>query len=254
MVTGHACTIRASIDIVRKERSKTVSERNAFDEFAKAVNSFDAAPLNQKPIQTRSLLENPRQTDTHKIRQAYRESVMDVQHYEEEYNETLVVNLTAEFGPKIASAIVNANPITSQLQQAITTAAKVAKKERADHVATLDTEQAELKEARQNISELEEVLTSNINGQYYQKSYNTLREAYHQLIEAESQCRVILQDRQRQRQTGHTKVRSESVPDLQTYLYQDLEITYPVLSDTLHLYEDLRSCRSRIEYWLARID
>lgn len=214
MVTGHTCIIRASLDIAREERSRTVSEKNAFDEFAKAVNSFEAAPLNHKLGQTRSFLEKLRQTGTHKIRQAYRESVMNVQHYEEEYDETLVVNLTAEFDLEIASAIVNDNPMTPQLHQVVTTAAEVAKKERAELVATLDAEQAKLKEARENISELEEVLTSNINCQYYQESYNALREAYHQLIKAESQCRVILQDRQSQRQTGHTKVRSELVSDL----------------------------------------
>lgn len=254
MTTGHLSTIQTSLEIVREERRRTVCERDAFSEFATTIASLDPSPPNTTTSQMRPLLVGSKQTDTSEIEQAYRESIMSVPHYEEEYDETLAVNLRAELGSEIAAAVINSKSITPQLQQVVTAAAETAQNERAEFIITLDTEQNKLETARKTLSEVNEMLTSVLEHQWYTHSFDEIHEMYQQLIQGQSQCRKILQDRQKQRKTGHARICSESILDLQNYLYQDMSATYPVLSGTLKLYEDLRLGRHRIEYWLTRYD
>ena len=254
MLTDRTSTIETSLEIVQEERCRTVWERDAFSEFATTVGSFDTSPMNTANSRTNPLLVGPQQTDTRKIKHAYQESVMSVPHYEEEYNETLAVNLRAEFGPEIAATIINNNPVTPQIQRAVTAAATTAQKERIELISTLDTERIELKAAYRTLSEVSEMFSLVLNYQLNQQSFGELYYMHQQLIQGQSQCREILHDRQTQRQTGHARTRFESVPDLQNYLYQKLSVTYPILSSTLRLYDDLRSGRNQLEYWLARCD
>ncbi len=242
------------MEIVREERRRTDRERDAFSEFAATVSSLDSSPPNTTTSQTRPLFVESQQTDTSEIKQAYRESIMSVPHYEEEYDETLAVNLRAEFDSKIAAAIIEGKSVTPRLQRAVIAAAVTAQKERAEFITKLKTEEDKLISARQTLSEVDEMLTSVLNHQLYGHSFDEIHEMYQQLIQGQSECRKVLQDRQTQRQTGHARIRSESVLDLQNYLYHELSDTYPVLSDTLELYEDLRLGRNRIEYWLSRCD
>lgn len=255
--------IPAALEILQVEYRRTVAERDAFDAFAEAVSALNPAPTTDISTRTAPPAVGTKRsdgfggfygTDTGQLRQAYRESVMDFSHYEEEYDESLAVNMQAEFGSDLAAAVISDSTVTPRLQRAVVAAATEAREEREEFVTTLDAEQSALKTAQRTLSEIHEMLTPILNRRWYRESFDEAYTAYQRLEQEQSRCRDLLQDRQTQRQTGHAGLRSESVPDLQSYLYYELNSTYPVLSDTLQLYDDLCLAHRRIERWLARDD
>jgi hypothetical protein len=65
------------------------------------------------------------------IRTSYRETVMVVPHYNDEYDESLAANLNAEFGPDLATPIIENERVTPQLRNGLLTASRHAHESRA---------------------------------------------------------------------------------------------------------------------------
>ena len=254
MRNNYTSTIERALEIAQEERRRTTSERDAFNEFITTVNSINPSSPNTSFNKVMSLRSKSQQATTREIQQAYRESIMNMPHYEEEYNETMAINLEAELGPDIAEAIIKDCPVTPQLQHVVAISAARAEEKRTEFINTLDIEIDILKTERRTLSAIQDMYTSFLNRQLYTYSLDELHEKYDQIDQKQSMCSKILEDRQTQRQTGHASLQTKSVSDLQSYLYQDLKVTYPILSDTLQLYKELCSCRYRIECWLSRFD
>ncbi len=254
MRNNYTNTIETALEIAQEERRRTTNERDAFNQFATKVNSIDPSSINTNTNKIVSLRSKSQHATTCEIQQAYRESIMNIPHYEEEYNETMAINLEAEFGPNIAEAIINDGPVTPQLQHVVAISATRAEEKRTEFINTLNKEIDILNRERQTLSEIQDMYASFLNRQLNTYSLDELHKKYDQVEQKQSMCSKILQDRQTQRQAGHASLQTKSVSDLQSYLYQDMKVTYPILSDTLQLYKELCLCRFRIDSWLFRFD
>jgi hypothetical protein len=88
-----------------QEYEEVDAERRAFDRFKnriaiiKAVVTASAVPV------TRAPLREQRSRAPERVRSAYRETVMDVDHYDDFYGETLIEHVTAELTDEIAAGL-----------------------------------------------------------------------------------------------------------------------------------------------------
>ena len=82
------------------------------------------------------------------IQEAYRETVMAVPHYEEEYGESINENLAAELRTSLAQILSASDAVTPQLQAAILTQDQQASSQRSDLFVHTETEYETLTDMR----------------------------------------------------------------------------------------------------------
>ena len=247
-------------EIVQTERQHTAAERDSFAEFGQRVAALDPPssagahpqPQEQEQGSPRTMtprLNSPSTTDgVDEIQQAYREIVMGMDHYEQEYDEPLGVNLAAEFSEEFAVAITNNPQLTPHLQQTVVQAATAASVRRKEFIARLDDERTTLDEAHQTLATTGEQYERVTERPRYQQSAGDLQETHQQLTDCCSACEQLLDERQTQRSEGHTaEPRIDELVDLHHYLYQSLDVTYPVLADGTTLLDRCQTACRRVE-------
>jgi hypothetical protein len=162
-------SIRDAREAVRVERQCTVAECGAFEQFGQRVGRLDpATPPSDTPPRVQdgprtipSNLQSSSATategfDLDKVHRAYRETVMDMDHYAEDYDEPMGVNMAAEFSDELAIALTNGSQFTPYLQQAVVQAATAARTRRQEFITRLDEEEEALAEASQTLSSVTE--------------------------------------------------------------------------------------------------
>ena len=178
---------------------------------------------------------------------------MAVPHYEDEYDDTVAESMAEELGPAVSNAISSSQQFSPILKQQLVHASRESQLERDAFIDTLETEQCELERAKRILQDMSERLEYTFVRLPSELSDGELIETYGTLEEAEHKCTALLDDRQRQRVNGHTAIDGprQTVPDLQTYLYSSLPVTYPVLADGTTLLEKVRRTRRQISRELA---
>jgi hypothetical protein len=171
---------------------------------------------------------------------------MDVAHYHEEYDDTVVESISVELSPEIASVLISNGPFSPLLKERLIRAAEQSREQRQDFLLTLQKEEEELVLAHSSLEDIDTELSNKISRSEPSSSFEKLFEVYTWLEDAERKCVKLLEERQKQRVTGHASVSTSKTPDLQTYLYTNLPVTYPVLADTTNLIGALRSFRQQI--------
>ena len=257
--------VPAAREIVQTEREHTTAERDAFAQFSQRVATLDPLP---EPGAARSQGQHPPRTMTstmhstepttgtgglERVQQAYRETVMQMTHYEQEYDEPLGVNLVAEFSEELTVAIMTTPTLTPELQQTVVQAATAASARRAEFLTRLGDEQTTLDEASQTLTTIGEQYERVTEQPRYQQSAADLRETHQQLLACCSACEQLLDVRQTQRTEGHTaEPRTDVLVDLHQYLYHALDVTYPVLVDGTTLLDRCQTARRRVADDLVR--
>jgi len=234
--------IGTALDRVADERSEVEAERDAFAAFATRV---DACPVRSDPSVTASDPVPSVRTGspgavadadpTERLRRAYRETVMAVDHYDAVYGEPLPVNVTAEFGADVATALCEDVPFTPALKHTLFDAATTARAEREQFDEILRRE-------RQSLSDAETALDDVVTAIRRRSDPPTDHSAdATPLPELERRCERVGTERQRvvQRQRRF----SREGDALYEYLYGDQSWTYPVLSAVATLGEDLSAMR-----------
>ena len=225
--------IGTALDRVADERSEIEAERDAFAAFAARVETCPAQsePSTTAPDPTASVRTTGLGADanhTARLRQAYRETVMAVDHYDAVYGEPLPVNVASEFGADVATALCQDVPLTPVLKRTLSDAATTARaeRERFDEI---------LRRERRSLADAESVLDNVVTA--IRRHPGDHPDDAPSLAELERRCDRVATERQRivQRQ------RRFSCDDdgLYEYLYGDQSWTYPVLSVVATLSEDL---------------
>ncbi len=248
--------------VVRTECERTIAERDAFADFQHRVAALD--PPNPSPDAHSQMHELPQTIDPHlsqsspptgldDIQQAYRETVMSIPHYNEEYDEPLAQNLAFEVGEELAAAITTHSQLTPYLQHTIVQAAGVASNRREQFIPRLNTERRILEEMQQTLGEITEQHDQLTAQPRYQQSIEDLQEAHDGLTSCLTACEQVLDERQTHRTAGHTaEPHTDEIVDLHEYLYQSLDVTYPVLADGTTLLERCETARRRVADDLVR--
>ncbi len=133
--------IQIAHDALDKERRRTAAEQQAFAQFHDQLTTIDPDQAQTDGGLTasttvRTLFGTGAETTTsdsasEQIRTSYRETVMVVPHYNDEYDESLAANLNAEFGPDLATPIIENERVTPQLRNGLLTASRHAHESRA---------------------------------------------------------------------------------------------------------------------------
>lgn len=243
-----------AISLVHQERDRTAAERDAFESFARRVSAIEMAesrpPRATDTRQGPAALSAPTKDDRRsapmaEIEQAYRETVMDVSHYEQEYDEPLPEHLANEFGTEIGIAVSRSDTLTPQLREALIDASIRSRDERVELLEQLDDESQRLQAASTSLEELCEAVNT-VEASLAHRADCELADAWERLEDLEGDCRTLLRDRQC-RLDG-----SDGDPSLQEYLYTPREWTYPILGDGLAGVDRVRRAKRRVVATILR--
>jgi hypothetical protein len=250
-----------AVALVHQERERTAAEYDAFEAFARRVGRLDVDGTQQSGAGDRrpatAAHPGPAVVDDHAgasrsasmeaIRDAYRETVMAVPHYEEEYDEPLEEHLAQEFGVELGVAIAQSDAVTPQLQQALATASIRSRDERAELLDRLDEERNSLREASRSLEEICEAVRT-VEQSLSRRADRELAEAWGRLEELEGDCRTLLRERQcnlEPEQAGRSM-------GLQEYLYATSPWTYPILGDGLDGIDRIERAKHRVVETIMR--
>lgn len=249
MLAVLACVTRIpeALSIVQEERERTAAEEAAFENFSErvvALNTTEVKPATPTAGTTLTSPETETAAQLEDVRAAYRNTVMTVPHYEEEYDEPLTENMAAELGTDLAGFVHGDDILTPNLQQALIRASHAAKQERASFRKSLDRERDTLTDARRRLRDVSESTERLATTPLDRCPFDKLLRVEHRLQNLKSDCEEILQDRQRdlQKRSYHNDLQ------LQAYLYPSQPWTFPVLDDAL----DCLSRLQEIEDWIVQ--
>lgn len=241
-----------------EERSRTRTERDAFERFRRRLVQIDAPTGNSgrtRPNPDSGVLTQM-QTDSQQltaVRRAYRETVMAVEHYEEDYGETLEENIRAEFGAEIATAIANGGQLTPQLKQALLQGCEEAIHQRDELLTTLDAELETLEEAETAFENTEEHLASLNERPLTDRSFKELQTLWEDLDAMADSCAERIDERQRGiQESGTITGRISGTFALHNYLYGVLEVNHPILADGATLLDRIDNAKRRVSTALTR--
>lgn len=245
-----AGNVSDAVEVVREERRRTRAERDAFDEFRRRVEETPAAQesgvLGARPSvdATRGAAAD----SLPRIRRAYEETVMAVDHYDDEYDDTVAESLAEEFGPELGSQLVTGRAFTPLVKDQLLRTVGESRRDREEFVGTLDAEVEALEAARETLEGIDERLEHVTTRLPSEQSLDEVISAHGSLEAAREECAALLEERQRQRVDGHAAIddRQGTIPDLQTYLYRSLPVTYPVLADATELLGRLERIRRQL--------
>jgi hypothetical protein len=208
--------------VVQREAIEIDTEREAFDQLAQRVTTIETVPDRQPEPQAHTLTVESQLQAADQLQHAYRETVMDVPHYDDVYGESLETNVAAELPPEAAILFQDpADQITPDQITRIRAAATNARASRETLAAKLADEQESIATAYDEL----DAVVKQLDGPHVPGWYTAQFEAT--LTTTIQTRQEILDDRRhRSRSDGH---------DLCHYLYTEQGWTYPVLTAVARL-------------------
>ncbi|MFW5935135.1 MAG: DUF7260 family protein [Halolamina sp.] len=241
--------VRAALEALRVEYEAITAEQDALEAFVSRIEGL--APSGPKSTVEAGGVGVVGATTgaggMEQLRTAYRETVMDVPHYDRDYGESFPVNIANEFGDGVAGAVLANDALSPQVKRAVMASAQEGVTSRDRYLETLDRERERLERAGAAL-EAAGASCEAVDGQRLRRrSFDDLQERYDRLDDARNSLSSTLERRQEQVQDGVAfgwqRRDSESV---YRYLYQDIDATYPVLADGTRVLERMDTVEHRI--------
>jgi hypothetical protein len=246
--------IEAALETLERERTCTHDERTAFERLRSRVASIEPSP--ETPTEsptgrgggTAVLSGHANRSDAgvRTVRQAYRETVLLVSHFETDYGESLAENLAAELGTGLAARLFDGGRLTPQLHDTLLAACDRAIEERETYLETLATERTSLCQTRDRLDEVESravELGFAVGETTDSREYGEIDCALQDLKE---DCETLAQRRQ---ELLHGRSTAQLVgisgERLVQLLYDDCEATCPALADVADCLATIRTHRER---------
>lgn len=240
--------------LCERERHRATVEYDAFDEFLARVRSFQtsgSATATSEPVGAGGLMQQQvaAQLDgLAKVRDAYRETVMAVPHFEEDYDESLIEHMSAELGEELAHAAVEGGPLVQPIKQGLLEAARDARDRRADFIELLDEEDESLRRHQRDYEDIARRVERSVTPRCADETYNGLQRRRRRLNACAADIESTIEERQRDRTEGKTAtIQMMDGADLQEYLYRPMDVTYPVLAEGTKLLSQIEVGIRRIE-------
>jgi len=233
--------------LVAEERERTTDERDAFTAFERKVSEIEATQSVPTGGSVVTMANGPSDRQLQQVRDAYRETVMSVPHYEAEYDEAIEVNMTAELGEEVATAVLDGTRFTRQIKHGLISQCNEAQRRRRELLAALKREERRLTSANEEFHDVEDALEAGMPESVRDCSFPELSDRWQQLGDVESRCRDLLEEYSASR-GGTRGKRSE----FREYVYQSLPTEHPVLSDGTRLLDHITDCRRTVMRALTR--
>jgi hypothetical protein len=241
---GH---IEEARSLVTQEHDRTVAELDAFTEFERRLSELEATRSVPSNGTVAAIAGGSTDRQLEKVRDAYRETIMSVPHYEAEYDEPFEVNITAELGEEIAAAVIDGTRFTGQLKQGLMSQCNEARRRRAELGTTLNREERRLVDARSDLSDIESALESETPESVRDHGFPELSDRWERLGNVETRCRKLLEE-----QVATRKNTLEERPEFREYVYSPLPTEYPALSDGTRLLDRITDRRQAVLRALTR--
>jgi hypothetical protein len=236
--------LHQAVDALDAERDRTRAERDAFDRFVERISGIDpeSPGLTDGGPKVVTGREPGRLSE---VVDAYRDTIMSLEHYDDEYDDTLAEHMAAEFGEDVALAVANGAILSPQLQRTLCRTGTHAKERRDRLLSALDSETDSLADAMATLRELDADLEA------VDASADRDREAlvgdWHVVRDVDDRTVSLLEARQHDiHQQRHVVGHGDGPTALYEYVYGGLPSTYPVLSAGTRLLDRTRSLRRKL--------
>jgi len=254
MTTPAHQQIHTAADAVAHEIEIIEAERAAFRRFVRRLDTIEPVeptPVSPGPATGGCLraagVESAAATGgLQRARTAYRETVMATPHYDEEYGESLETNVTAEFGPTLATQLSDGAALTPVLWQSLRDATEDAIGDRSMFLTALKFEHRSLTDCGESIDGIQRTLNeihSSLQGAHETASVDALDE---RLATLEAECETLATRRQEQIHDRPGTLPSDADDaSLARYLYDDVDSVCPVLRAVTQCLDTIHNCRRR---------
>lgn len=240
--------IEQALSIVNRETNCIEAELTAFRRFRARVESVEpSGAVDVAASGTASVLVGTQSTpdaSLRAVREAYRETVMDVPHFEAEYDDTLRENLSMEFGPKLGAQVATGTRLTPHLYEVLIATSERARDERDTLLPALERERDSLQSVRECLDECERRAT--VLGANARRTADIARldSIDDQLSAIEIECEEVAKTRQ-QRLHDRSAAALSGIDEtsLVRYLYGNSDTTCPALADIVTCLETVRRQR-----------
>jgi hypothetical protein len=232
----------------RTERDRTRTERRAIGRFADRVESIDsvADPTTSGGIgATQSLAGASADAGLKQVRKAYRETVMAVPHYDEEYGDSLPESIAEEFGPDVAQAVCDGAVLSPQLRDTLIARSDAARTKRRSLEEAVEAELADIDRVGARLDRIDRERRALGRHLGDSPDYGALADVWTRLGDLEDRCESALCDRQ---ETIHDPPlrAGDRLPSFYDYLYVPLDVSHPVLAAGTELLDRIQSDRRRV--------
>jgi len=205
-----------------KEEVKIQAEIEAFEGFLDRLEEITPHPY-RTDGGTLVGTDTPRSsTSPNLVLEAYCETVLTIDHWEDEYGETIALeSIKNEFGPDVAIGLAGGSATWSQpLWDQIKSAAEEAIGIRQRSYSLMATESQQLNELRSSLTDVGDVLAAIERGEF------AFDESNGRLTSTQQKLDELTQDQQ-----SYLRQRNRSNEELfTTYVYADLDTEYPGLA------------------------
>lgn len=206
---------------VGQEYSDVEAELEAYGRFKERVAGIDTVSTPHSPAptpRTHDVASPAQQRSVERVRAAFRETVMSVDHYEEMYDETLVEHATAELSADVAVVFrqEGTTPFTEMTKRVLTSSVERAVEQRETFLETLDGEREFLEASQSTLADLLD-------------EYEAVTASERGPSDLTGRLDDLAKRRQGVLQSRTVSVRTDG-HDLCEFLYRQHEWTYPVLT------------------------
>lgn len=248
--------IETALSALEKERERVATEQEAFARFRNHVAEMETASAPEVRARTRqpvSTVVESVSSDQHlkDVRTTYRETVMNVPHYDEDYGESLAENLAEELGPEIASVLTTADRFTPPLRETLLVASQRVEQTRAAFLSALEAEATDLQHVADALVTIENDLTSLNSRTLGMCSFEELAAGREQVHSWRRQCDELAAERQTTLHDQRVINRGRFDIEFDEYLYDSVAVTHPGLADIAALGEKLTKACQRFDHALS---
>jgi hypothetical protein len=245
---GYLTRVPEAIEAVREERRRTEAELEAFEAFATEIQELDAAEDPQQAVHDGDgvvFRNSPSRVGatTESVRALYRETVMDVDHYEEDYGEPLRTNVAAELGSDFGTALATTTTLTQPLQRVLIRASYATVRDRKGFEGLVESELESLTDAKTRLRSAAETVDQIPGRDLTDQSITELNAQTQRLRTVEQECESLIESRQ----ADYVDAPEEEGLNFREYLYTQYEWTHPVVGDALDVIRNIRETKRRIQ-------
>lgn len=232
----------------RTERDRTRAERRAIGRFADRITNIDpvADPSTASGIgATQSLSGASPDAGLRQVREAYRETVMAVPHYDEEYGDSLPESISEEFGPDVAEAVCGGAVLSPQLRDTLVARSDAARTKRRSLEEAVEAELSDVDSVGARLDSLDRERRALRRHLGDSPDYAALADVWSRLGDLEGRCESALRDRQAMIHDPPLRA-GDRLPSFYDYLYVPLDVSHPVLAAGTELLDRIRSDRRSV--------
>ncbi|MFH5801540.1 hypothetical protein [Haladaptatus sp. CMAA 1911] len=208
--------------LTEKEEVQIRAETEAFEDFLDRLEEIPPHPCRTDGGSLVGTDTSRSSTSPNLVLEAYRETILAVDHWEDEYRErTAHASIEHEFGPEVAAGLAGGSATWSQpLWNQIKSAAEDAVEIRQRSYSLMAAERQQLDELRSSLTDVSDVLAAIERGEFaFDESNGRLTSIRQKLDELTHDQQSYLHRRNRTNEELFT-----------TYVYADLDTEYPGLA------------------------